>query len=85
MALEVKELTDFLEPLLLPFEPLDLKRLFPDPSWEPPNTDEGGGSAGVNDAAEEEGGGPAGVVEKFGANGFLGMPLGVLSNTLFGL
>lgn len=36
--------------------------LTPEPNWELPNVDSGGGSAGVKDAAED-GGGPAGVVE----------------------
>jgi hypothetical protein len=37
------------------------KGLFPEWSWELPNIEEGGGPAGVKDAADE-GGGPAGVV-----------------------
>lgn len=53
-------------------EDFDLKRVFPDPNWELPNTEEGGRSLGVNDLTED-GGGPAGVVEGFGGRPLVGL------------
>ena len=49
-----------------PFVPLVGNSVVPGPSNELPNTEGGGGPAGVNDLAEE-GGGPAGVVEGWAA------------------
>jgi hypothetical protein len=55
-----------------------LNKVFPEPSWELPKIEEGGGSAGVKDPTED-GGGPAGVVE-----GLEGRPLGDFAKTLVG-
>ena len=64
------------EPVFAGWGGFDLKSDFPEPSGELPKTEEGGGSAGVNDPTEE-GGGPAGVVE-----GFEGRPLDKCPNIL---
>ena len=66
IGFEEARLAPFRRPELPIEEPLDLNRVFPDPSCELPKIDDGGGSAGVKDPTEE-GGGPAGVVEGFGA------------------
>ena len=57
------------EPVFAVGGDLGLKSVFLEASGELPKTEEGGGSAGVNDPTED-GGGPAGVVE-----GFEGRPL----------